>query len=72
MQWHDGAQNEQNVYNWKSENWKANHGWTSQTFLILPPPSPQQKLWNTVEPHYNEVLGTMKITLLYQVSHYIG
>ena len=27
---------------------------------------------NTVEPRYNEVLGTMKITLLYQVSHYIG
>ena len=32
--------------------------------------------WNlqipsTVEPCYNEVLGTMKITLLYQVSHYI-
>ena len=26
---------------------------------------------NTVEPHYNEVIGTMKITLLYQVSHYI-
>ena len=26
---------------------------------------------NTVEPHYNEVLGTMKITLLYQVSHCI-
>ena len=25
----------------------------------------------TVEPCYNEVLGTMKITLLYQVSHYI-
>ena len=25
----------------------------------------------TVEPHYNEVLGTIKITLLYQVSHYI-
>ena len=24
-----------------------------------------------VEPRYNEVLGTMKITLLYQVSHYI-
>ena len=24
---------------------------------------------HTVEPHYNEVLGTMKITLLYQVSH---
>ena len=23
---------------------------------------------STVEPHYNEVLGTMKITLLYQVS----
>ena len=23
----------------------------------------------TVEPLYNEVLGTMKITLLYQVSH---
>ena len=26
---------------------------------------------DTVEPLYNEVLGTMKITLLYQVSHYI-
>ena len=26
---------------------------------------------DTVEPHYSEVLGTMKITLLYQVSHYI-
>ena len=25
----------------------------------------------TVEPRYNEVPGTMKITLLYQVSHYI-
>ena len=25
----------------------------------------------TVEPRYNEVLGTMKMTLLYQVSHYI-
>ena len=25
----------------------------------------------TVEPHYNEVRGTMKITLSYQVSHYI-
>ena len=24
-----------------------------------------------VQPLYNEVLGTMKITLLYQVSHYI-
>ena len=24
--------------------------------------------WN---PRYNEVLGTIKITLLYQVSHYI-
>ena len=26
---------------------------------------------STGEPRYNEVLGTMKITLLYQVSHYI-
>ena len=26
---------------------------------------------SAVEPRYNEVLGTMKITLLYQVSHYI-
>ena len=25
----------------------------------------------TVEPRYNEVVGTIKITLLYQVSHYI-
>ena len=27
--------------------------------------------FSIVEPRYNEVLGTMKITLLYQVSHYI-
>ena len=27
--------------------------------------------YDTVEPRYNEVLGTMKITLLYQISHYI-
>ena len=26
----------------------------------------------TVEPRYNEVLGTVTITLLYRVSHYIG
>ena len=26
---------------------------------------------STVEPRYNEALGTMKFTLLYQVSHYI-
>ena len=26
---------------------------------------------NTVKPLYNDVLGTMKITLLYQVSRYI-
>ena len=26
---------------------------------------------STVDPRYNEVLGTIKITLLYQVSHYI-
>ena len=28
-------------------------------------------VFNTVEPRYNEVLGTMKITWLYQVPHYI-
>ena len=28
-------------------------------------------LFSTVEPRYNKVLGIMKITLLYQVSHYI-
>ena len=32
--------------------------------------SNSQCISGTVEPHYNEVL-TMKITLLYQVSHYI-
>ena len=26
---------------------------------------------STVEPRYNEVVGTMEITLLYQVSYYI-
>ena len=30
-----------------------------------------QQEFSTVAPRYNEVLGTMKITLLYQVSHYI-
>ena len=30
---------------------------------------PRTMLSDTVEPRYNEVLGTMKITLLYQVSH---
>ena len=30
-----------------------------------------KQIFITVEPDYNEVLGTMKITLLYQVSHYI-
>ena len=34
-------------------------------------PHPLLNWSNTVKPHYNEVLGTMKITLLYQVSHYI-
>ena len=29
------------------------------------------KFTNTVEPRYNKVPGTAKITLLYQVSHYI-
>ena len=38
--------------------------------LKTPPPPPLGKRY-TVEPRYNEVLGTMKITLLYQVSHYI-
>ena len=33
--------------------------------------SEDEKKASTVEPLYNEVLGTMKITLLYQVSHYI-
>ena len=34
--------------------------------------STNSKIWdNTVEPLYNVVLGTMKITLLYQVSRYI-
>ena len=35
------------------------------------PPPPPGKFVITVEPRYNEVLGTMKITLLYQVSRYI-
>ena len=32
---------------------------------------PEKFVCYTVEPHYNEVLGTMKITLLYRVSHSI-
>ena len=34
-------------------------------------PTMINSLFITVEPRYKEVLGTMKITLLYQVSHYI-
>ena len=34
-------------------------------------PLESDEMHSTVEPRYNEVLGTMKITLLYQVSHYI-
>ena len=34
--------------------------------------TPLLKKGNTVEPRYNEVLGTMKITLIYQVSHYVS
>ena len=42
-----------------------------------PPPPPPPALLGlseggyTVEPRYNEVLGTIQITLLYQVFHYI-
>ena len=42
---------------------RHSHSHIEQCFQLLMP--------YTVEPHYNEVLGTMKITLLYQVSHYI-
>ena len=39
--------------------------------LTLQPWSYESYYRYTVEPRYNEGLGTMKITLLYQVSHYI-
>ena len=39
--------------------------------LVLPLCMNIEDIPTTVKPHYNEVLGTMKITLLYQVSHYI-
>ena len=39
---------------------------SSQSFLPV-----MSDIGSTVEPHYNEDLGTMKITLLYQVSRYI-
>ena len=66
---------------WKNEteNWKA---WKVKYYkgrfvglLVCVCVSKHFQQWtfsiNTVEPHYNEVLGTMKITSLYQVSHYI-
>ena len=40
-------------------------------FLPFVPISEVSGLAGTVEPRYNEVRGTMKITLLYRVSHYI-
>ena len=51
-----------------------NYVWIpSNFFFFLTAELFYQNLWKitTVEPLYNEVLGTMKITLLYQVSHYI-
>ena len=41
----------------------------SSFLLILLLQSPFQHSTNTVKPLYNEDLGTLKITLLYQVSH---
>ena len=35
-------------------------------FTPTPPPHNALQISDTVEPRYNEVLGTMKITLLYQ------
>ena len=50
----------------------ARETWISTSLIaILRYSDPQWNFGNTVEPRYNEVLGTMKITLLYQVSHYI-
>ena len=43
----------------------------SHVFATESPPSALFGTPHTVEPRYNKVLGTMKITLLYQVSHYI-
>ena len=40
-------------------------------YRVAPKKTERHTSANTVEPRYNEVLGTMKITLLYQVSHYI-
>ena len=45
--------------------------WYNKIFVITNKISQSQGSRYTVEPLYNEVLGTMKITLLYQVSHYI-
>ena len=40
---------------------------------LIPQDQIVQLTLSTVEPRYNEVLGTMKINiLLYQVSHYIS
>ena len=41
-------------------------------YEVIPPEKKyqdQQFLFSTVKPRYNEDLGTMKITLLYPVSH---
>ena len=50
------------TFEWQFTIWTKgllNFAW-SNTFIT-----------GTVEPRYNEVLGAIKITLLYQVSHYI-
>ena len=45
---------------------------SSSMCMYLLPMTLGKKIKNcTVEPRYNKVLGTMNITLLYQVSHYI-
>ena len=53
-------------HHYKLMNWICVHSGIEQL-----PFCTDSKVHNTVEPHYNEVLGTMKITLLYQVSHAI-
>ena len=54
-----------NVTNWLPYLW--NHPYTD----IFKPRIDPNFLLGALSGSYNEVIGTMKITLLYQVSHYI-
>ena len=57
--------------NWGESDFLQRHSFGNGSHRDTHTHTHKLKSASTVEPLYNEVIGTMKITLLYQVSHYI-